>query len=316
MFDVPILITIYNREDVSSELYKILEVIQPKYLYICADGPKLNNKLDEFRCNKTRSIFLNLKWDCDVKYNFSTSNKGCKLSISEGITWFFNNIEYGIILEDDCIPNLTFFTYCKILLEKYRYNENIFHINGANFLGNINPFVTESYSFTKHISIWGWATWKRAWLKYDINLNNLDFFNKNYFNVNSFSSYAKYHYYKAFLDAANNVHNSWCTAWIYTIYSNNGISITPKFNLISNIGTQNLATHNFLKDRFRDNLLTHNLNFPLIHPNSNINYKLDLINFKFYRGKSLIRLLYLFIDNDLKDLIFYFFKRLKSGKYF
>ena len=316
MYDVPILITIYNREDVTLEMYKILEKIKPKYLYINADGPKLNNKLDEVRCNNARSIFLNLKWDCEVEYNFSTYNKGCKISVSEGITWFFDNVEYGIILEDDCIPNISFFSFCKILLEKYRYNEEIYHINASNFLGNIDPFYTESYSFTRHISIWGWATWKRAWDKYDLNLINLKLFNYNIFNEKSFSLYAKYHYTQAFFDAANNIHNSWCTSWIFTVYNNNGISITPKFNLVSNIGTQNLPTHDFLNDRFKDNLPTHNLNFPLTHPNYFINYKSDLINFKFYRGKSIFRLYYLLIDNTFINIFSYLKKRYKSGKFF
>jgi hypothetical protein len=316
MFDVPILINIYNREDLTLEMYKILEKIKPKHLYINADGPKLNNKHDDIRCNNTRNIFLNLNWDCEIKYNFSTYNKGCKLSVSDAITWFFDNVEYGIILEDDCIPNISFFSFCKILLEKYRYNEEIYHINGSNFLGNIDPFYTESYFFTKHISIWGWATWKRAWDKYDLNFINLNSFNYNIFNEKSFSLYAKYHYTKAFFDSANNIHNTWCTAWIYTVYYNNGISITPKFNLVSNIGTQNSPTHNFLYNRFRDNIKTVNLFFPLIHPKFSINHKIDRLNFKNYRGKNLRKLYYFIKDNNIIIITKYIINIIKNRKFY
>jgi hypothetical protein len=316
MFDVPILIAIYNREDVTLEMYKILEKIKPKYLYINADGPKLNNKLDEVRCNNTRSIFLNLKWDCDIKYNFSSYNKGCKLSVSEGITWFFNDNEYGIILEDDCIPNVSFFYYCKELLELYKNDNRIFHINGTNFLGNEQLHITDSYSFTKFVSIWGWATWRRSWLKYDLKMTNFPDFSKNKLDSKSFSIYAKHHYYKSFEDIYFNNINSWSTQWIFTIYFHNGFTITPNCNLVSNIGTQNNPTHKFLLNRFRDFLNTKELTFPLIHPKFTINHKIDRLNFKNYRGKNLVKLFYFLKDNKINIVILYFVKFLKNRKFY
>ena len=316
MFDVPILITIYNRVDVTFKLYKILEVIQPKYLYINADGPKVNNELDYLRCNNTRNLFLNLSWDCVIKYNFSSDNKGCKLSVSDAITWFFNENEYGIILEDDCIPNLSFFYYCKEILEKYKNDNRIFHINGTNFSSNVKSYTTDSYSFTKFVSIWGWATWRRSWLKYDINMINFPNFTKQQFDNKSFSSYAKHHYYKSFEDMYFNRSNSWCTQWIFAIYFHNGITITPNCNLVSNIGTQDNPTHKFLINRFRDFLNTKELTFPLIHPKFSINHKTDMLNFKNYRGKSFIKLFYFLIDNNIFIIIKYINNLIKNRKFY
>jgi hypothetical protein len=316
MFEVPILITIYNRSDVTLELLKILEVIQPKYLYISADGPKIDNKLDEDLCNKTRSIFLNLNWECDIKYNFSNYNKGCKFSIIDGINWFFDNVEYGIILEDDCIPNESFFYYCKELLEKYKNNNEIFHINGSNFQGNYESFMNESYYFTKYINIWGWATWRRSWLKFDINMKNFLNFNIKNFDKKSFSKYAQYHLYKSFEDSYYNNTNNWGTQWIFAIIYYNGITITPKFNLVKNIGTHNNPTHKFLYNRFRDNIKTVNLFFPLIHPKFSINHKIDRLNFKNYRGKSLKKLYYFLKDNNIIIIYKYIINFIKNRKFY
>lgn len=316
MFNVPVLILLYNREDLSIKLYEILERIKPPILYINADGPKSNIPLDYERCEKSRNVFSFISWDCEVNYNFSTINKGCKRSVSEGIGWFFENVEYGIILEDDCIPNLSFFSYCDELLQRFRYDERVFHINGTNFLGANKSFVQESYSFTRFTSIWGWATWRRAWEKYDPDMKSFPKFNKTQFDGKSYSSYAQYHYLKSFEDVYLNNVNTWSTAWLFAIMLNNGVTLTPKFNLVTNIGTQNNPTHNFIEDRFRDNLKTFELDFPLIHPDFCINSYLDRINFKYYRGKSIRRIYFMLVDNSIIKIIEYLKKRFKSKKYF
>ena len=317
MFNVPILILLYNREDLSSKLYKTLETIRPSILFINADGPKKDNPGDFDKCQNARNVFSFISWDCEVKYNYLNSNKGCKNSVSDGISWFFKNVEYGIILEDDCIPSPSFFLFCKELLERFRFDERMFHINGTNFLGDNIPVIEESYSFTLFTSIWGWATWRRAWEKYDINMKSFPNFNKTYFDDKSYSNYAKFHYQKSFEEAYFDAEtNCWANAWLFTILINKGITITPKYNLVTNVGADNNSTNYFIKNRFRDNLNSLELDFPLVHPEFSVNHFLDRINFKFYRGKSLKRLYFMLKDNSVLKIIRYLFFRLKSNKFY
>ena len=115
-----------------------------------------------------RSIIHDVDWDCDVKNLFHDKNLGCKNAVSDAISWFFSFVDKGIILEDDCLPDLSFFEYCKELLYRYELDDRIGIISGNNF---INTSKMEfSYYFTNFPHIWGWATWKRTWDMYDLGI--------------------------------------------------------------------------------------------------------------------------------------------------
>ena len=133
MFKTPILLLIFNRPDNLKKVIKVLEKIRPTKLYISADGPRLNNTKDNELCKKSRDLFSKLNWKCKIRRNFFNKNLGCREAVSRGITWFFKKEKSGIILEDDCLPNLDFFNFCRTNLIRYNYHKKIGCITGNNF---------------------------------------------------------------------------------------------------------------------------------------------------------------------------------------
>ena len=242
-FLTPILFLIFNRPLETEKVFLKIKEIKPKYLYISADGYRNNIKDEKENCQKTREIIKHIDWDCELKTNFYDKNLGCKDAVSSGITWFFQNVQEGIILEDDCLPDISFFNYCKILLEKYRHDTRIMHISGTNFQDGILR-EDSSYYFSKYVHVWGWATWKRAWDLYDVNIQYFDKFlvYKSIKNIFADKKEQKY-LLKNFNLVYTNKKITWDYQWHYTNLINNGLSITPNKNLVSNIGFGEKATH-------------------------------------------------------------------------
>ena len=170
-FDTPILFLIFNRPDTTAQVFERISALRPKYLYIAADGPRKNKKTDVENCRQTRNIVQNIDWHCEVKILFQEKNLGCGKAPATAITWFFDHVEEGIILEDDCLPDPSFFTFCQTLLGYYRTDARVALLSGnAHYPGSLPP---ESYYFLKYPATWGWATWRRTWQQYDYELNNL-----------------------------------------------------------------------------------------------------------------------------------------------
>ena len=134
-FETPILFLIFNRPDTTKQVFERIRELKPKYLYIAADGARENRKNEKEKTELAREIATNIDWKCEHKILFSEKNLGCKIAVSSAIDWFFENVEQGIILEDDCVPNKSFFQFCEELLKKYKHNEEIMQINGTNILG-------------------------------------------------------------------------------------------------------------------------------------------------------------------------------------
>jgi len=184
-----------------------------------------------------------IDWDCELKTKLNQKNLGCKIGVSSGISWFFQHVNEGIILEDDCVPDISFFSFCKYLLKKYRYDTRIMHISGTNFQDGILR-DDSSYYFSKYVYVWGWATWKRAWDLYDVKIQNFDKFlmHKSIKNIFTDKKEQKF-LLNNFNLAYTNKKMTWDYQWHYTNLINNGLSITPNKNLVSNIGFGKEATH-------------------------------------------------------------------------
>jgi hypothetical protein len=272
--NISILFLIFNRPDTTQKVFEVIREAKPKQLFVSADGPRVGKEGEKGRCEETRNIIKQVDWDCEVKTLFRDENLGCGKAVSGAITWFFENVEEGIILEDDCLPNLSFFKYCEELLEKYRFEDRIFMISGDNFLPE-SLRLKESYYFTNFPHIWGWASWRRAWSKYSFKMEGfLDFVKdekiKNVLNKKENQNY--------FLERFNEVYkgniDTWDYQWVYSIWKNNGISIAPSVNLISNIGFGNMGTHTFDVNDISANLETKEIIFPMIDYLSMDNYTL------------------------------------------
>ena len=172
MFQTPILFLIFNRPDTTKRVFESIRSIKPAKLYIAADGDRKDKVGEDLLCKDTRSIIDLIDWECEIKTLFRPENLGCKIAVSSAIDWFFENEEQGIILEDDCLPNESFYIYCETLLNYYAFNERIMHISGNNFQDGMMR-GNGSYYFSNYNHIWGWASWKRAWKAYNVDLSFL-----------------------------------------------------------------------------------------------------------------------------------------------
>lgn len=276
-FNTPILLVVFNREDTIRRVFAEIKKLKPKYLYIAADGPRENRIGEKEKCERVRSIVNEIDWDCEVHKLFHEKNLGCHTAVPAAISWFFENVEKGIILEDDCLPNQSFFYYCEELLEKYKDEEKIMMISGTNFLEKTD--ICESYFFSKYAYIWGWATWKRAWSKFDNKMESYPHLKaQGFFNRYLPSISEKYFWKIAFTNKYSGLKEGWDVKWIYALISNKALSITPKYNLIQNIGFTQEATNTNVTDTKGFVIQTHELPFPLVHnsqieANSEYDYK-------------------------------------------
>lgn len=276
MFDIPILFIVYNRPEHTKLSLEIIKKIKPLKLYIAADGPK-DNIADETNCEQVRALLNNIDWSCEVKRSYNDTNRSSKRTVSAAINWMFSTEEFGIILEDDCLPDPSFFTFCKEMLLRYKNDLRMMHINGTNFLqGKRFEFFGDSYYYSNIPHPWGWATWKRAWSLYDIDMIDYAAF-KSANKIGDIISKREYqdNWMKLLLKAKNNEIDCWDYQWFYTIWSHNGIVITPTQNLVTNIGFGNNATNTTYRTTRLGNMRRHQLT-EIIHPSEiKINRKAD-----------------------------------------
>src|SRR6185503_8669515 len=171
-FDVPILLLVFNRPETTKRVFERIREIKPSKLFVAADGYRPEKEGEKEKCEEVRNLVMNsIDWPCEVKSLFRNSNLGCGPAVSEGITWFFEHVEEGIILEDDILPSRSFFGFAKELLKLYRNDESVWHIGGNSY----NPYKMKAdYYFSAYPHIWGWATWRRAWNNYRYELDDID----------------------------------------------------------------------------------------------------------------------------------------------
>ncbi|MEI6057422.1 MAG: nucleotide-diphospho-sugar transferase [bacterium] len=265
---VPILFIIFNRPEKTQRVFDAIRKARPTRLFISADGPREGRIGEKELCEKARAIVKNVDWPCDVKTRFQEKNLGCKINASSSVTWMFQHVEEGIILEDDCLPTQSFFPYCAELLEKYRDTPEVMHVNSTSFLPREetgNPSL--SYHFSRCPQLWGWATWRRAWQQYDIQMTHLDTLQKTSGTEKLFSNkkYLKFWIKHCKHIRKKNV-DTWDAQWQYTLLYKGGCVITPHFNLIENIGFGPDATHT--KDSAHNTEPVSEIDSPLRHPTS------------------------------------------------
>ncbi len=279
MFKTPILFLIFNRPDTTERVFAEIRKQKPKYLYIAADGARANKEGEAEKCEQTRKLVLeNIDWGCEVKTLFRDKNLGCGLAVSGAISWFFENVEQGIILEDDCLPNESFFGFCEELLGRYKDNEDILSISGFNF--GYNP----EYIFTSNfMNMWGWATWKRSAHAVDYFMNTWkakNFQSKKYFLIRNLSRKLKYNqcwvdYWWATFDKIahddDRLH-TWDYQWIYYALSSKKKTIFSNINYIKNIGFGTNATHTTDESNLIASMKSSNQNYSKI-----INLKPDMV---------------------------------------
>lgn len=261
----PVVMIVFNRPDTAGAVFEYVRKAEPPKLFIIADGARPQKNGEAEKVAQTRKIIEKVDWQCEVFTNFSDENMGCKKRISSGLDWVFNQVERAIILEDDCKPAESFFRFCDELLELYKDDERIMMISGDEQSGS-KELAETSYYFTKHIHIWGWATWARAWKKNDITMKNWPEIKKSGA-LSQLFKHRRYNFYWChyFGILAENRVNSWAGPWVYSVWKESGLSIAPKTNLITNIGFGENATHTNRKSIYAG-MQTEEMEFPLVHP--------------------------------------------------
>ena len=237
----PVLFIVFNRPSVTEKTFARIREYRPSRLYVAADGPRTNNVSDIKRCAETREIIAQIDWPCRVSTLFRDQNLGCAVAVSSAISWFFEHEEAGIILEDDCCPDMSFFDFCSDLLDRYHDHEQVMAICGAGFV----PFDVcgpDDYFFSKYPLVWGWATWRRAWAKYSLQLEDdtqLAQIARRYDSTRAEQDF----WLNIWKRERDHGPHTWDFQWYYWMWKVRGIAIHPRVNLIENIGFGPDATH-------------------------------------------------------------------------
>lgn len=235
---------VFNRPESTRRVLQRLREVRLTRLAIIADGPRLANTADNGRVLEVRNIIENeIDWPCEVLHHYSDVNLGCRGRVSSGLSWVFQQVDKAIILEDDTLPDSTFFPFCEEMLDRYRNDNQVVHISGNNPLSErhtLNGF----YGFTKYPFIWGWATWRRAWKQYRVDCEgHADFVRSREFQRLCPTSLERGFWRYNFRMAGSGAMNTWDYQWIYACWRQGGLSIVPRENLIENIGFGPDGTH-------------------------------------------------------------------------
>lgn len=262
----PVALIIFNRPHTTEQVFAAIRRARPPKLFLIADGPRADKPGEAELCQAARKIVQQVDWDCEVFENFSDVNLGCGQRPSSGIDWVFKQVEEAIIIEDDCLPEPSFFRYCEELLQRYRHDERVMTIAGLNVQFGQNP-IPYSYYFSHYGHCWGWASWRRAWQHFDYDLKLWpeirdrgrlkDIFGNDYA-------------VKVWTDALDLTYNKgldcWDFQWMFANWIHGGLSTLPCHNLIHYIGYTTGATHTTSEASRYSQLETQPMQFPLEHP--------------------------------------------------
>ena len=255
MIDSPILLITFNRPDHVRRVLSVIRANQPKQLFVFQDGVRKGNENDVERCSEVRTVIRELvDWDCELHTFFSERNLGCGAGPMTGIDWFFGQVEEGIVMEDDCLPHPDFFHYCGELLERYRNNSGIMYISGTLYDNRWQ--CEESYDFSHYMITGAWASWARAWKGFDLDLLGL--------NAKAFRRHCKKLFKVLEIQRDKEKKSYWDYQMQIHLFQNEGLTIHPKVNLISNIGFDGEGTHTLENDG-KGELPTFGI-LPLTHP--------------------------------------------------
>jgi len=260
----PVALFVFNRPQQTARVFEAIARARPTRLFIVADGPR--TEAERAECEAVREVVSHVDWPCTVSHKYSRHNLGCRRCVASGLDWVFSEVEEAIVLEDDCVPDVTFFGFCSELLEYYRHDTQVMHISGDNFKWWYRR-CSGSYYFSKYPHIWGWATWRRAWQLYDDDMKQWPQFRDSGGLDFLCDDHRDRVFWTDWLNATySGKMNSWAIRWLFACWLHGGISVCPKVNLVENIGFDKRATHTQKRRRWAPNLATGSMRFPLAHP--------------------------------------------------
>lgn len=246
----PVLFLVFNRLASTKLVFEAIRRAKPPRLYIASDGARINFEGEENNVQAVRKFIIeNIDWECDIKTLFRDENIGCKHAVSSAVTWFFDNEEQGIILEDDCLPNQSFFWFCEELLIKFQSEMKIGQISGDNFQQGLIRGDGDYY-FSIYNHIWGWASWSSRWKLYDVNLEAFN--SASFLDELPFDNSVKKYWKNIYIQTKSGNIDTWDYQWTFCLWNNEMLTVLPNYNLVSNIGFGKDATHTNVISRFSE----------------------------------------------------------------
>jgi hypothetical protein len=263
---VPVAFMIFNRPELTARVFDAIAQARPTRLLVVADGPRATHPDDARLCAQARAVIDRVDWDCEVSTCYSEDNLGCRLRIASGLDWVFAQAPEAIIVEDDCLPDPTFFRFCAELLERYRDDPRLQMVSGCNVLPATSA-GPHSYYFSRCYHVWGWATWARAWRTYDLQMRRWPALRESDWLERHLGDRTEASIARAIFDEtyAGNV-GTWDFQWVLAGWAADGLSVTPSVNLVTNIGYGEAGTHERNAEHQLANLPTEPMRFPLDHP--------------------------------------------------
>lgn len=237
----PVAFFVYKREDCTRRVWDAIRAAKPPVLLLIADGPR--DEADRVKCEATRAILGRIDWPCDVRRHYAPTNMGCRDRMASGLSWVFEQVEEAIILEDDCVPGRTFFQFCDELLEKYRDDLRVMHIGGTSFQRRALS-CEASYYFSNCVLCWGWATWRRAWRCFDQGVKTWPRIKQEGVLKSVCGSHDEFKFWTSIFNRQyRGASKAWDYSWVFAVWANHGLAVTPVVNLVSNIGVGADSTH-------------------------------------------------------------------------
>jgi hypothetical protein len=245
-FTTPVLLCVFNRPELTSQVVEAMRRVKPSRIYVSADGPRSEVISDSNKIREVREVINTIDWPCELHLRFLEENLGCGMAISSAIDWLFEHETEGIILEDDTVPTSAFFPFCSAMLELYREEDNVFMISGTNFFPDV--VCDASHFLTRLPAAWGWATWRRSWMNYDYEVNewkNIEIRRNLLLQIDNPTTrlYAEI----CLDDVINSKVNTWDYQWQLLGLFSGFFGVTSGENLVTNIGVE--GTHSNKRSR-------------------------------------------------------------------
>lgn len=262
----PVVLIVFNRPSLTRAVFERIAQARPERLLVIADGPRADRTGEQQLCAEVRTLVRQVDWPCQVQENFAAENMGCRRRVISGLHWAFEQVEEAIILEDDILPDPSFFPYCAEMLARFREDARIAMITGFN-IGADRQRTQYSYYFSELTHIWGWATWRRAWKHYDEDLSSWPELRRSRRLRDVLGTRSAERYWRPILDGMHRGTgpNTWDYQWMYTNFVHGSLAIAPQVNLVQNLGFGGDATHS-TDPEGAPRVSVRSLGFPLRHP--------------------------------------------------
>jgi hypothetical protein len=264
----PVIFIVFNRPEVTAQVLARIREARPKVLYVICDGPRPHRPDDAPKVAAVRALIESgVDWPCEVIRDYAETNQGCRRRVASGLNNAFARLDRAIVLEDDCLPDPSFFPFCDEMLERHRDDTEVMHLSGTNIAPS-DAAASASYRFSRHPWIWGWASWSRAWRHYDFEMiswsERLPALRASFA-----SSWEAQFWISAFDQARADLQkvNTWDFSWMFTVRSLGGLCVVPNANLVENLGIGVDSTHTGA-DSAHLRIPSASLALPLRHPRS------------------------------------------------